>query len=149
MLPLLLYFLSYVLAFSGCHFRLKKAWSYGISFSLALCTLLLFNHAYASEVLVVQLMVFFLACCFYHFRLYATKPSLDHLTVYYLCISIGGALGGLFNALFAPIFFTDQVEYGLVMILSVYLVYRLKKSFDNDVKYIICLLYTSPSPRDS
>src|SRR5262249_18518248 len=44
-------------------------------------------------------------------------PSPDHLTEFYLCVSLGGVLGGLFNALLAPILFDSVLEFPLVLVL--------------------------------
>ena len=47
-----------------------------------------------------------------------TGPRLHHLTEFYLWISAGGVLGGLFNALVAPVLFSGLVEYPLVLVLA-------------------------------
>lgn len=47
-----------------------------------------------------------------HARLAATRPGPEHLTGFYLVISLGGAIGGLVNGVLAPAL-TDRVwEYG-------------------------------------
>ena len=51
-----------------------------------------------------------------HGELARTRPSTDHLTLFYLLMSIGGALGGLFNALVAPLAFKDIYEYELIVV---------------------------------
>jgi SAM-dependent methyltransferase len=48
-----------------------------------------------------------------HARLAATRPGTDHLTGFYLVISVGGALGGLVNGVIAPMLFNRVWEYGL------------------------------------
>jgi spermidine synthase len=52
-----------------------------------------------------------------HARLAAGRPHGAHLTEFYLCISVGGALGGVLNSVVAPIVFNGPHEYG-VMILA-------------------------------
>src|SRR5262249_57672788 len=49
-------------------------------------------------------------------------PSSRHLTHFYLLLSVGGVLGGLFNGLLAPVLFHSLVEYPLVMALACLLV---------------------------
>src|SRR5262249_13775928 len=44
------------------------------------------------------------------------RPSADHLTEFYLWVSLGGVLGGLFNALISPLVFRDLAEYPLILI---------------------------------
>jgi predicted membrane-bound spermidine synthase len=53
-----------------------------------------------------------------HGELARTRPSTDHLTLFYLLMSIGGALGGLFNALVAPVLFVDTYEYEIILVLA-------------------------------
>ncbi len=48
-----------------------------------------------------------------HARLAATRPDTEHLTGFYLIISVGGALGGLVNGVIAPMLFNRVWEYGL------------------------------------
>jgi SAM-dependent methyltransferase len=67
----------------------------------------------------VMLGVVALAC---HGALAADRPAPDHLTAFYLVISLGGVLGGVFNALVAPVVFTSLAEYPIVMVLAVGLV---------------------------
>jgi hypothetical protein len=54
-----------------------------------------------------------LAC---HRELAERRPAADHLTAFYLWLSLGGALGGLFNALVAPLVFTQVLEYPLALV---------------------------------
>jgi len=65
------------------------------------------------------LFVVALAC---HGELALTRPSSRHLTQFYLLLSVGGVLGGLFNALLAPVAFSSLVEYPLAMALACLLV---------------------------
>ncbi len=53
-----------------------------------------------------------------HGELARSRPPTDRLTLFYLLLSIGGALGGLFNALLAPMLFRDTYEYELVLVLA-------------------------------
>lgn len=48
-----------------------------------------------------------------HARLAATRPATEHLTAFYLVVSVGGALGGLVNGVIAPMLFNRVWEYGL------------------------------------
>src|SRR6185295_12203989 len=45
-----------------------------------------------------------------HGELARDRPPPAHLTEYFLWMSIGGVIGGLFNALFAPVAFNSLVE---------------------------------------
>ena len=52
----------------------------------------------------------FVCCMVCHGELYRLKPDPRHLTGFYLMIAAGGALGGLFVAVAAPLLFTDYYE---------------------------------------
>jgi SAM-dependent methyltransferase len=51
-----------------------------------------------------------------HGRLAADRPPAEHLTEFYLLLSFGGMLGGLFNTLIAPFVFNRVVEYPLLLV---------------------------------
>ena len=59
----------------------------------------------------VYLAALFATCMLVHGELARAKPSPRHLTAFYLTISAGGALGGVFAALIAPRIFTEYTEY--------------------------------------
>ncbi len=63
-----------------------------------------------------------------HGELARTRPPTDRLTVFYLLMSVGGALGGLFNALIAPVVFTDIYEYEIAMVLACFILPPLERS---------------------
>ena len=62
-----------------------------------------------------------------HGELARTRPPTDRLTAFYLVMSIGGALGGLFNALIAPLIFNDIYEYEIVLVLASLMMPRLER----------------------
>src|SRR5262249_44118771 len=53
-----------------------------------------------------------------HGQLAAERPGVAHLTEFYLWLAVGGVLGGLFNALVAPLIFPAVVEYPLILVLA-------------------------------
>ena len=65
-------------------------------------------------------LIFTLIALTCHLRLADTRPKDDtrHLTVFYLMISIGGALGGVFNAFIAPFIFKTAFEYPFILLLA-------------------------------
>ncbi len=66
--------------------------------------------------LAVALAAFALTASVCHRELAARRPPSRHLTRYFLLISVGGALGGLFNAFAAPLLFRGPWEYPLLLI---------------------------------
>ena len=55
----------------------------------------------------------FVLCMFAHGELAADRPAPAYLTRFYLMVSLGGAVGGLFVGLIAPYVFPDNFETGL------------------------------------
>ena len=69
--------------------------------------------------MVVHFVNFFLTALVCHLALVARRPDASRLTEFYLCLSIGGVIGGAFNAFVAPAVFSSNVEYPAVLALSV------------------------------
>ncbi|MCZ8188074.1 MAG: fused MFS/spermidine synthase [Beijerinckiaceae bacterium] len=70
-------------------------------------------------VFAIHIAFFFAATLVCHARLYAARPSARHLTTFYLWMSFGGVLGGLFCGLLAPVIFDRIIEYPLLVIAAV------------------------------
>ena len=62
--------------------------------------------------------VFFTSAMVAHRTLYEARPAARFLTEFYLWMSLGGALGGMFTALVAPQIFKEIYEYPLLLALS-------------------------------
>jgi hypothetical protein len=71
------------------------------------------NIAWAIPTFVAAL---FVACMVCHGELARLKPDPSHLTSFYLMISLGGTLGGLFVAVIAPHVFHTYFELPLAMV---------------------------------
>jgi hypothetical protein len=70
---------------------------------------------------VLHLAVFTTTALVLHGELAASRPSPAHLTEFYLWMALGGALGGVFNAIIAPLIFKSIAEYQWVLGASVFL----------------------------
>ncbi len=70
----------------------------------------------------LHLLMFFVAAMVCHGELAKSRPPTDHLTEFYLWLSVGGVFGGVFNALAAPIVFKTVMEYPLAIVLACLLV---------------------------
>lgn len=64
---------------------------------------------------ILHLALFFTACLICHKKLADLRPAASHLTEYYMIMSLGGVLGGMFNALLAPVIFVVPFEYTLAL----------------------------------
>src|SRR5690606_10001806 len=62
--------------------------------------------------------VFFTSALVAHRTLYDLRPAPRYLTEFYLWLSLGGVLGGLFAALIAPKLFSEVFEYPLLLALT-------------------------------
>jgi spermidine synthase len=60
--------------------------------------------------------VLFVAAMVCHGELAADRPAADHLTEFFLWMSLGGVVGGMFNALLAPLVFNSIAEYQLALL---------------------------------
>ena len=119
-LPLSLYLLSFIVGFA----EKQRGWQVYYIF-LVVCALALVTYL-SREGLEVEIkkqvagygFILLAICLFCHNALYRAKPDPHRLTGFYLCISLGGALGGLFVVLAAPFLFKGYWEYQLCLILS-------------------------------
>jgi len=69
----------------------------------------------------LHLLSFFVCTMVCHGELAKTRPPTKYLTEFYLWISIGGCLGGIFNTLIAPLIFKEIIEYPLALIFACFL----------------------------
>jgi hypothetical protein len=68
--------------------------------------------------LAVHVGFFFVATLVCHDQLYRLRPEADRLTEFYLWMSLGGVLGGLFCGLLAPAIFNRVLEYPILAVLA-------------------------------
>lgn len=123
--PLAIYLLTFILVFAG------KPVPHGLSVRavpLVLLPLVVAMAARATQPIallmafhLVALFAIALAC---HGELAANRPAPRHLTEFYLWLSVGGVLGGAFNALLAPLAFKGVWEYPITLVLACILVLR-------------------------
>ncbi len=118
--PLALYLLTFVLVFARRPLlRPELAARWQPVAVLPLAILFLWDlQAEGNLVLPLHLLAFFFLAMVCHGELARSRPSTAHLTEFYLWLSVGGVLGGLFNALVAPLVFTSVVEYPLAIVLA-------------------------------
>ncbi|HEX4352231.1 MAG TPA: hypothetical protein VHZ95_04940, partial [Polyangiales bacterium] len=119
-LPLALYLLSFILAFAGK----VTAWRGWLAPLFVVATIGLGYNAFAEgsaslfRQLLFSLGALFIAALFCHDALVRARPSDEALTGFYLWIAFGGALGGLFVSLIAPLIWNDYYELELATLLS-------------------------------
>jgi spermidine synthase len=121
--PLAIYLLSFILAFSDSHWYDRR--TYSLLFSVVTLIMLWALLRADSMNVIVQIAIYnlllFLACMICHGELYNLRPAADHLTSFYLMVSLGGAAGGIFVNLVAPFIFVGYWEFYLAWLLTIIL----------------------------
>ncbi len=120
-LPLALYLISFIVCFEYERLYVRPV------FFVALCGSALYacyvldkglHESFRSQIIAYS-SVLFSAAMICHGELARLKPDPSRLTAFYLCISLGGAAGGLLVALIAPHVFNDYYEFHLSLIFVV------------------------------
>jgi spermidine synthase len=133
--PLSLYLLSFILAFES-----DRIYNRAIFLPLLVVSLYLLtkgdswyqNNAEVSKLIPALCAALFVCCMVCHGELARRRPHPRYLTQFYLMVSIGGALGGLFVAIAAPRLFNSYIELPVGMVLCAALV--------------ACTLWNTPRP---
>jgi hypothetical protein len=117
-LPLVLYLASFVLVFAKKPPISHEWMTARLPFLIlcGLCPTISQTRFSLSVLLLVYLLVLFCVAMVCHGELARTRPQVSHLTEFYLWISVGGVLGGIFNSLLAPVLFHSVMELPLVLI---------------------------------
>jgi spermidine synthase len=119
-LPLAVYLLSFVLVFASRppipHNAVVRRLPFVIL--IALIPTVTKTRLPITLLLALYLLVLFAVAMVCHGELARSRPATGHLTEFYLWISLGGVLGGIFNSLIAPVVFSSVVEFPLALILA-------------------------------
>jgi len=115
-LPLGLYLLSFILCFERASWYRRGLFLRLLALSLAGMGCIL-HYEFSNIALYWQIPLFsaglFVCCTVCHGELARLKPHAAHLTGFYLMVSLGGALGGVFVGLLAPMVFKNFWELPL------------------------------------
>jgi spermidine synthase len=139
-LPLALYLLTFIICFDS------PRWYARFPFTLALIAALgglYWVVTAGSDASIFKQVGFycgglFICCMVCHGELYRLKPHPTHLTAFYLMIAAGGALGGLFVAVIAPLIFTGyyELQWGLIFCGVLFVVVGLAQKLESkDERY--------------
>ncbi|MBX5496812.1 MAG: fused MFS/spermidine synthase [Bryobacteraceae bacterium] len=122
--PLSLYLLTFILCFDGRDWYHRRLFLGLLTPSLAAMTYFLWGAVEQPDlklIIPLLLLAFFVCCMFCHGELVRLKPPARYLTSFYLMIALGGALGGVFVGLMAPLVFRGYFEFHTALALSVIL----------------------------
>ncbi len=121
--PLALYLLTFIFAFARKPIATSSTFARILPLlvtPLALA-LILESSSPLVPLALFHLATFFTAAWMCHARLSESRPDPAHLTEFYLWMSVGGVVGGIFNAAFAPLVFTTLIEYPIALVLACFL----------------------------
>ncbi|MFM8342789.1 MAG: spermidine synthase [Methylomonas sp.] len=122
--PLTIYLLTFILVFSKWADRIHPAM---IAIQPALLTVFIAYSFINPAVLpfwldlILHCLAFFIAVMVCHGELARNRPATRHLTQFYLIMSFGGMLGGLFNTFVAPFVFNAVYEYPIMIVAALLL----------------------------
>jgi spermidine synthase len=142
-IPLSLYLLTFIIVFARVPAFVHKL----MVTLLPVCVTALIFVNYSNTgipkwlIFIVHLINFFVFCMVCHGEIARSRPAPRHLTEFYLLISFGGVLGGVFNALIAPLTFNTVLEYPLIIVLGALLLpvmtrRRKWRKWQNGILYI-------------
>jgi hypothetical protein len=117
--PLVLYLTSFMLTFARRP-PLPHRWLVRVlpvAAVLGAVTLLVEATEPLALLLLVHLVVLFVVAMVCHGELARLRPEAAQLTRFYFWLAAGGALGGVFNGLVAPLAFYGLAEYPVVLVL--------------------------------
>jgi len=121
-MPLSLYLLSFIICFEHERWYARRSWAAAVVFALmGVVVYDFFRQDYPLGLtleLILNCAALFFACMTCHGELARLKPSPRHLTEFYLMIAAGGALGGLFVAVVAPLVFSTYLEWQIAVVAS-------------------------------
>lgn len=138
--PLALYLATFVIAFSSWGPKWARRIERAHVLLLTVIVALLATGAAKGAgfgIMLIFLAAMFAATLAFHTALVARRPGRAGLTAFYLSMSAGGALGGLFNSLLAPTLFDGVYEYPLAVALTALVVARSRFALKSDLLAIL------------
>lgn len=114
MMPLAIYLLTFVLAFAERRWYPQRlvSWLFPVAVVL-IVGLVIAPPVFPLPMIALHLLSFAVIALACHAELARQRPDVGRLTEFYLWLSAGGAVGGLLNALVAPLVFVNPFEYPL------------------------------------
>jgi hypothetical protein len=120
-LPLSLYLISFIICFDHERWYVRPVF-FALFFASTIFSGLVLEAGV--DVPIVVQVVGYSSVCFgaamcCHGELTRSKPAPEHLTLFYLLVAVGGALGGVFVAVVAPRIFAGFYEFQLGLIAAI------------------------------
>jgi hypothetical protein len=120
-LPLALYLLTFVAVFRDRPWLAHATVAKAVPFLVAPLAIGLLgrDHVFWLAMAVVNVVAFVLLALLCHGEVYRRRPAPARLTEFYLFVSLGGVIGGIFAALIAPQVFSRVYEYPILIAAAV------------------------------
>ncbi|HEX8706095.1 MAG TPA: fused MFS/spermidine synthase [Myxococcaceae bacterium] len=116
-LPLALYLLTFIIAFEREALYSRAFFALLLVVAVAGVTRVVLEGPHTP--LWLQVLAYgaalFAGCMVCHGELYRLRPAPRHLSAFYLCVSVGGVLGGFIVSIIAPRVFLTYAEYPLAL----------------------------------
>ncbi|MFZ9505948.1 MAG: spermidine synthase [Burkholderiaceae bacterium] len=109
-LPLSIYLLSFILCFDAPRYYVRKLFLPLLPLAFVALDRVHDVYTWVPVLIGVTCVSLFVFCMVCHGELVRRKPPVRHLTLFYLMLSIGGALGGTLVGLIAPTIFNAYYE---------------------------------------
>jgi SAM-dependent methyltransferase len=144
-LPLGLYLLSFVIAFAE-----RRGVANFITILAPLVILVAGGLAFSDGTrspffsATLGLVLLFVIAVALHAEMFRLRPAVGHLTRFYLAMSVGGMLGGLFCAIVAPLVFDWAYEHPLLIVAAALLVPQFSLlPWPRQLAFMLCLAIPS------
>lgn len=138
--PLALYLLTFIIAFASKPLLPHRWMVASVPWLVLPMAIGMASLDLNFSLLILVPITFFVLSMVCHGELALDRPDTGHLTEFYLWMSLGGVLGGMFNALLAPVIFSSVVEYPLAIVFACLLCPALKKQDTRARAYALDLL---------
>jgi len=118
--PLAVYLLSFVLVFSGVH-PIPQNKQVKLQSGALICVVVWafwVKSSWLALPAVFNLFALFVTAMLCHGELSRLRPGADRLTEFYVWLSLGGILGGVFAGIVSPLLFHGVMEYPLSLVLA-------------------------------
>ena len=116
-IPLALYLITFIICFDSDWWYIRPVFGALLLITVPIAVYLLFEGVTAplTQQIIGYSAAMFACCMTCHGELARSRPHPKYLTLFYLTISAGGALGGLVAAVCAPMTFTPFHEYHVAL----------------------------------
>lgn len=114
--PLSLYLITYILTFAAKRKPWQTLWCtlFLVAFAVVLTVSSQHQFLLSFQIFIFSLLLFS-GCMVLHGELVKRQPAQSHLPAFYLSLAAGGVLGGIFINIIAPLLFTQNWDFYLVL----------------------------------